>query len=175
MGLNGCLLYSVAGEVLGSGLDSFGGGRGERGRECLWGAHKCPLLSWAFPHSHFCVLQTLTWWITCCMPHAMRLSRAGVTEVLKRDSLSLPQLNHPRLPRHPSPRSSLNLFPSVHEQTITLPPLLCSSPSNHLSQKSRHTAPRCSTFSFFLCPLALSSPPLIGGWRCLWIGAPSSQ
>ncbi len=31
MGMNGCLLYSVAGEVLGSWRDSLGDGREEQG------------------------------------------------------------------------------------------------------------------------------------------------
>lgn len=175
MGMNGCLLYSVAGKVLGSWRDSLGDGRGEQGG-FMGGSCELSLLSWAFPHSHFCVcslLQTLTWWIACCMPCG-----SVARELLKCQSaapfLCYSYTSSPN-PTLISQFASFRSWADYHSPSLHYVP---HAQTIHLGNRGTRLQAGCSTFSLFLCPLASSSPPLIGGRWCpegLWISAPTSS
>ncbi len=122
MGMNGCLLYSVAGEVLGSWRDSLGDGREEQGVFMggdLVSFHCCPGLSHTL--TFVCAVSCNLWHdelsAACCMPCG------SVARELKSVKALLP-FSVIVTPPPPTPHSSLNLLPSVHDQTITLPPYI---------------------------------------------------
>lgn len=135
---------------------------------CLWGElvslHCCPGLS-----------HTLTF--VCAVPCKLRHDELPAARCMPCGSVALELLSPLWLYLLPHPHLSICFLPFMSRLSLSLPPL-CSSRSNYLSWNPRHTAPRCSTFSLFLYPLASSSPPLIGGLWCpegLWISVPSSS
>ncbi len=152
---------------------------GEKNRGCLWGGScKLSLLSWAFPHSHFCVcslLQSLTWWMICCMLHAMWFSCTGVKKCQSAASFLCNSYTSSPNPTLISQFASFRSWADYHSPSLHYVP---HAQTIYLGNWGTRPQAGCSTFSLFLCPLASFSPPLIGGRWCpegLWISAPTSS